>query len=130
MLLSGRPLVPATIDRMFLASRPAGLGGVGLGRLGHGGRGSTAPPRRHPSLWGVLRRYHPGRVLLMGMAMGFGLGLADTRSCGPFAADLQIPRIAVFFAVYAATAIITRVLARRLPEWLGLRPVVVMAWAC
>jgi MFS family permease len=43
-----------------------------------------------------------------------------------FAADLQISRIALFFAVYAATAIVTRVLARRVFAWLGLRPVVVI----
>jgi predicted MFS family arabinose efflux permease len=80
-------------------------------------------PRRRPPIWGLIRRYHPGRVMVMGIAMGFGIGLPTVFLCA-FAAELHIPRIRVFFTVYCVAAITTRILARRMPERLGLRPVV------
>ena len=61
--------------------------------------------------------------MIMGVAMGFGLGLPAT-FLRTFAAELQIPRIGVFFTVYSVTAIATRVVTRRLPERFGLRPIV------
>ena len=36
------------------------------------------PRSRHASPWRLLRRYHPGAVLLVSAATGFGLGLPGT----------------------------------------------------
>ena len=58
-------------------------------------------------------------VLVVGVATGAALVLPAT-FLRTFAADLDIPRIGVFFSVVAVTAVITRVLTRRLPERLGL----------
>jgi MFS family permease len=124
LLLSSQPATAGSIDRLFLASGLLGLLAAAAANWAMAGQ-NHAPPRRHPRAWNLVRRYHPGRVLVMGIAMGFGLGLPGT-FLRAFAADLQISRIALFFAVYAATAIVTRVLARRVFAWLGLRPVVVI----
>ncbi|MCD4727058.1 MAG: MFS transporter, partial [Pirellulales bacterium] len=76
-----------------------------------------------PSLLAILRRHNPGLVLAVGVAMGIGLGLPAT-FLRPFAAELGIPRIGLFFMVYAVTAIITRVLTRRWVERFGPRPII------
>lgn len=78
-----------------------------------------------PSLFGVLRRYHPGAILVLGVAMGLGLGMPGI-FLRTYAADLGIPRLGAFFTVYAATAIITRVLTRRWPERFGTRPIILI----
>ena len=77
-----------------------------------------------PSMWNILRRHNPGAVLAVGVAMGIGLGLPST-FLRPFAAELGIPRIGLFFLVYAATAIATRVLTRRWAERFGPRPLII-----
>jgi MFS family permease len=71
-----------------------------------------------PTLW-LLRRYNPGAVLVVGVACGIGLGLPQT-FLRPYAAELGIARIGLFFSVYAPAAIITRVVTRRWPERFGL----------
>lgn len=80
--------------------------------------------RRMPVVW-LLKRYHPGAVLWAGVAMGFGLGLPGvflTR----YAATLGIPKLAVFFWVYAPTAFLTRMAIRRMPQSYGIRPMIVL----
>jgi MFS family permease len=121
LLLNGQSNGSAEVDRMFLAAGLLGLAGLVSAWWATAGYVHPAP-RRRPPLWGLIRRYHPGRVMVMGIAMGFGLGL-PTIFVRAFAAELHIPRIGMFFTVYSLTAIATRVLARRLPERLGLRPV-------
>jgi len=92
-------------------------------------RGSTPPAKRRrlPTLW-LLRRYHPGAVLLCGVAMGFGLGLPGI-FLRPFTASLGIPGIAVFFWVYAPTAFVMRLSSRRFPERYGIRPMILVGMA-
>jgi len=81
-----------------------------------------------PRLLHLLRRHHPGTVLAVGVAMGMGLGLPGT-FLRTFAADLDIPRISLFFTVYAAAAILTRILTRRWPERFGTRPLILLGMA-
>lgn len=122
LLLSGVAHSVVAIQRMFLAAGCLSLAAFASAYWAT--TGYVYPvPRRRPPLWGLIRRYHPGRIMVMGVAMGFGLGLPAT-FVRTFAAELQIPRIGWFFTVYAVTAIVTRVAARRLPERYGLRPVV------
>ncbi len=82
----------------------------------------------NPSLLSLLRRHHPGVVLAVGVAMGIGLGLPAV-FLRTYAADLGIPRIGLFFMVYAVAAIITRVLTRRWPERFGPRPLILLGTA-
>jgi DHA1 family multidrug resistance protein-like MFS transporter len=71
----------------------------------------------------LLRRHHPGAVLMIGVAMGVALGMPGV-FLRPYAAALDIPRIGLFFMVYAIAAIVTRVLTRRWPERFGTRPII------
>ena len=82
-------------------------------------------PSPGSSLLGVLRRYHPGAVLVVGVAMGLGLGLPGV-FLRTYAAELDIPRIGLFFLVYCAAAIVTRIVTRRWPERFGTRPLIVI----
>jgi MFS family permease len=79
-----------------------------------------------PSMFTVLRRHYSGMVLVVGVAMGMGLTLPNT-FLRTYAAGLHIPRIGLFFLVYAIAAIITRVVARRWFERFGTRPLVLLA---
>lgn len=76
-------------------------------------------------LWEALRRYHPGALLAVGAVMGMGLGL-PTVFLRTYAAELNIPRIGLFFTAYSIVAIVTRVLTRRWPERFGTRPMILL----
>ena len=105
------------VDHMFYAA--AGLSAVAFvfGLLAT--RRYQAPPRRRqPPVLYLLRRYHPGMILLVSIAMGFGLSLPST-FVRPFTAYMNIAGIAVFFTVYAGTGFITRMSIRRFPERFG-----------
>ena len=78
-----------------------------------------------PSLFSIVRRHNPGVVLAVGVAMGMGLGL-PTVFLRTYAADLGIPRIGIFFIVYAVAAIIARVITRRWCERFGHRPIIIL----
>jgi MFS family permease len=82
-------------------------------------------PSPHASLIDVVRRHHPGAVLVVGAATGVGLGLPGV-FLRPYAATLDIPRIGLFFMVYAVAAIITRVLTRHWPQRYGTRLIIVV----
>jgi MFS family permease len=68
----------------------------------------------------VLRRYHPGMLMGIGIVTGIALGMPAT-FLRTIAAELQINRLAPFFTAYALTAIATRLATRRLAEDLGVR---------
>ena len=112
------------VDRMFLVAGALGTCAVVFAGLATRG---LAPPRarRRLPIARLLRRYQPGTVLLVGVALGAGLGLPAI-FLRTYAAELDIPRIGLFFAVYAPTAIATRVLTRRLPERFGLPPMILL----
>ena len=112
----------APLDRMFMVA--AGLCVVSWCFAALATRGYAQRPRRRqpPALW-LLRRYHPGPLLAVGVVMGFGLGLPGV-FLRPFAASLGINEIALFFTVYAPTAFLMRLATRRLPQRLGIRPMI------
>jgi predicted MFS family arabinose efflux permease len=76
----------------------------------------------------LLRRHSPGMVLVVGVAMGVALGFPTT-FLRPHARDLGIPRIGLFFMVYAIAAIITRILTRRWCERFGPRRIILLGLA-
>jgi len=83
----------------------------------------THAPEASP--WNVLRRHCSIPVMVLGVAMGFGLGLPGV-FLRTYAAELGIPRIGLFFLIYAAAAIVTRVLTRRWSERFGPRPIILL----
>ena len=92
-------------------------------------RSETRPKQTHNlSMLSVLRRYHPGTVLAVAAAMGMALGMPGV-FLRPYAARLDIPRIGLFFLVYAVTAIVTRVITRRWAERFGARRIILLGTA-
>ncbi len=108
------------VPRLFLAA--AALTGISLTAAIAATQGQLRPPRRRKiSVWGLLARYHPGGMLIMGIAMGIGLGLPGT-FLSPFARTVGIANIGTFFSAYAVTAFVLRLATRRVPDRLGPTP--------
>jgi MFS family permease len=124
LLFSGHRFAQMQVDAMFVA---AGLLTVAGGLFSYAAtRGQAAPVRRRiPPLLAIVRRYQPGTILLVGAAMGAGVAIPAT-FLRPYAAELGLPRIALFFTVYAPAAIITRIATRRMFERLGVPLMVLM----
>jgi MFS family permease len=87
-------------------------------------RGGESPARRrHLPMTPLLGRYQPGRVLLVGIVAGAALA-QPTVFLRPYAAELNIPHIGLFFTVSALTAMLSRIVLRGLDRWLGLPRVI------
>ncbi|MCA9107802.1 MAG: MFS transporter [Planctomycetales bacterium] len=67
--------------------------------------------KKRPATWLLLRRYHPGRLLLVAVAMGAGIGLIQV-FVRPFSEHLGVANLRVFFLTYAATAFTIRMTTR------------------
>lgn len=112
------------VDRMFIVA--ALLACVAFGFIWMASHGEVQPARRRiPPLMGLLRRYTPVKLLLIGVASGIGLGLPQA-FLRAYAADLDIDRIGLFFSVYAPAAIITRVATRRWFARYGVERIIIL----
>ena len=125
VLLATETIQFRQIERMFVVAGVLCSCGVLFAWIATRGQAVRAVRRNRPPLVWLLRRYHPGMVLLVGASMGLGLGLPGT-FLRPYAAELDILRIGYFFSVYAPTAIVTRILTRRLPERIGVEPMILL----
>jgi MFS family permease len=111
------------LDRLFMLG--AALSAAALVVAWTATRGLARPEKRRGiALTALLRRYHPGSMLLIAMITGLAIGMPAT-FLRTFAAELHIDRIAPFFAVYAVVAIVVRIATRRLSERVGVRPLIV-----
>jgi len=122
------PVTRVHTDHMFLVA--ACLIGLSLLFATLATRGATrrVRQRRQPPLVWLVRRYHPGPILLVSAAMGIGISL-PTIFLRPYTVELAIPRIQTFFIVYAVTAFSVRVATRRFPEQVGIRRMILMGLA-
>lgn len=77
--------------------------------------------RRRPSLWRIVHRYTPVPVALVAIAMGAGFAIPMI-FLRPFAAELHLSRIGLYFAVYSTSAFAARLSTRQLFERHGNRP--------
>lgn len=87
-------------------------------------RGAAKPTkrRRSPPLWWLLRRYNPGLILLMSIATGLGLNL-PTVFLRPYVEHYHLTDgLVMFFNTYPPIAFIMRLTLRRVPDRLGIRP--------
>ncbi len=122
LLLGTDTIHRVQVDRMFLVAGLLTCSSTVFAFLAT--RGSVRPqPQSRPSLWTMLRHYHPGMVLVIGIAMGVALGL-PTVFLRTYTAELGIAKIGLFFGVYTPAAVATRLLTRRLPERFGTKPVI------
>ena len=127
-ILCGHEHVTRTdLDTMFYVA--AALGGLALGCAELATRHEPLPRRRRkpPLLW-LLRRYHPGSVLVLAVVMGTGF-VIPTTFLPTFTKELNIEHTGSFFLVYAVTAFLARVSTRRLPTLVGVRPMIFIGLA-
>lgn len=82
-----------------------------------------APQRQLPPLIPVIKRFHPGVLLLVALAIGIGLGLPAV-FVRPFAEEQGITLMAWFFWTYAPTAFVLRLATRRFSVVYGVRPMI------
>jgi MFS family permease len=127
LMCAGRQLARRDLDRLFVVA--AALAAFSLCCALRATRGDIKPARRRrlPAVW-LVRRYHPGRLLLMGLVMGAGLGMPGT-FVRPYAASLGIGRIGLFFGTYAVTAFLVRLATRRLVQQIGVAGTIVTGMA-
>jgi MFS family permease len=121
-ICAGRQVSRQQTDTMFLL---AALFACSIIPLAWGAtRGSrNVPRRRRTPLIPLLGRYQPGWVLLVGIVAGAALA-QPTVFLRPYAAELHIPHIGLFFTVSALTAVVSRLVLRGLDRRLGLPNVI------
>ncbi len=124
IILGDGPISRADVDHMFDFAGIMGMVGCVFAWLAT--RGETRPvKRRQPPLIWLLRRYHPGVLLLVAMGVGIGVSL-PTAYLRPFTESLGIGGVMLFFWIYAPAAFVTRFLTRRAPEQIGIRPMILL----
>ena len=74
-------------------------------------------------LWTLVRKYHPGWTLLVGFAMGIGIGMPGT-FLSAFASERGIADLGWFWLPYATVAFVVRILTRTLADEWGTRPTI------
>ena len=115
------------LDTMFYVG--AGLGVLAWVAAELATRGVAVPRRRRrPHVFWLLRRYHPGSVMVLGVVMGIGFVLPTT-FLPTFALEHGIERTGPFFLVYAVTAFVARLSTRRFPVLFGVRPMIFIGLA-
>jgi MFS family permease len=123
----GDSITRGDLNAMFVVA--AGLGAASLFCVELATRGEAPPRRRRrPHMAWLLRRYHPGMVLAVAVVMGIGFVLPNT-FLPTYVKSLGIPRTGPFFIVYAATAFVTRLATRRMPQLVGVGPMVYLGLA-
>ena len=85
----------------------------------------TGPMGGIRTLWRLVRSYHPGSTLLVGIAMGIGIGMPST-FLRTFAADRGCDGIRHFFLTYAIVAFVFRIGTRKLADRWGKRPTIIL----
>ncbi|HEY5315736.1 MAG TPA: MFS transporter, partial [Pirellulales bacterium] len=125
----GDRLLGAGMAHRSMFALAAGIGAVALVFAWLATHADLPPARRRrpPLIW-LLKRYHPGPVLLMGMATGFGLGLPPI-FLRPYAVELGIGQLGTFFYPYMFVAFVTRLAIRRLPAVIGIRGMMLVGLA-
>ncbi|HEX4150566.1 MAG TPA: MFS transporter, partial [Pirellulales bacterium] len=106
-------------ELMFVAAAALGSSAIVFGWLAPNGELRPIRRRRLPLVW-IVRRYHPGPIIWMGVAAGFGLGL-PTVFLRPYTRELGIEELGTFFYPYMLVAFVTRLGIRRLPALIGIR---------
>ena len=114
------------VDRLFLWASAISLVAL-IATLQARAFGGPRPPanRRSLPMWWLLKRYHPGAILMVGVAMGLAIGI-PFYFLRPFTERLGIPGIRGFFLVYASVAFSVRLVCRRLPDRWGVRRTVML----
>jgi MFS family permease len=114
------------VQRLFTAAAISGcisLIATAFATRGHLRRKLRKQPLPHL----LIKRYHPGVMLLVAAAMGIGISFPMVY-VRPYTQQLGIDGIKTFFLVYAGVAFAMRISTRRLPERIGVRPMILMGF--
>ena len=107
------------IESMFLWA--AGITLVALLLAAIATHGQVRRRRKpQPPIWALLRRYHPGGFLLVGAAMGIGIGLPHS-FLRMYCLEVGISGIKTFFLTYSVVAFAVRLATRHFPARYGNR---------
>lgn len=128
LLFRSSPIARQHLDRMFLLSALAGGIALIAAVIATRGQVRRRVERRDAAVFPLIRRYHPGILLLVAFAMGLGVGLPGV-FVRAYAAELEIAGIYSYFLVYAFVAFTVRVTTRRLTQHIGIRPVILIGLA-
>jgi MFS family permease len=121
------PITRGDLNAMFIVA--AILGSISFLLAELATRSDPLPRRRRrPHMFWLLRRYHPGFVLALGILLGVGFTIPTT-FLPTFIKDLNIARTGPYFIVYSVTAFVARVATRRLPSVIGVRPMIYLGLA-
>ncbi len=124
---AGAEVTRASVDNIFLIS--AGLALAGVFFAWRATMDPVRPPQRKlPPLIPVIKRFHPGVLLLVALAIGIGLGLPAV-FVRPFGKEHGITVMAWFFWTYAPTAFVVRLATRRFSSVYGVRPMILTGLA-
>jgi MFS family permease len=123
-LLGDGPQSRWQLDRVFLLAALLATMALFFSWMATVGHPAPVVRRRRRPFVRVIRRYSPGPILMVGAATGFGLTL-PTIFLRAFLKQIDITEIALFFAIYPVVGFIARLSIRRLPERLGIRPMII-----
>lgn len=112
------------VAAMFIVAGSLGTAALICAVIATWGRSHRVPSRR-PPMWAVLKRYHPGLLLLVAGVMGIGLALPGV-FVRPFAESLSIQQIYWYFIAYNVVAFSARIISRRLPALIGERRMIAL----
>ncbi|MEW4451626.1 MFS transporter [Bremerella sp. JC817] len=119
IIFAGSGTIESKIQMMFVVALFASCVSIALTFLAtRGDRPQVS--RNHPSLWKLIREYHPGWMLVMSFAMGVGV-LFPQIFLRSYAKEVGITNLSSFFLVYAITAFSFRLMTRKLPERIGVK---------
>jgi MFS family permease len=127
LLCGHETLTRGELNTMFCVAAALGLLSLGCAELATRHEPKPRRRRKPPLVW-LLRRYHPGSMLMLGVVMGVGF-VIPTTFLPTFTKDLGIEHTGTFFLVYAGTAFLARLSTRRFPELFGVRPMILMGLA-
>lgn len=112
----------ASLDALFISMTVFTLLAFAFAWGATNGAVVRVPTRKSPPLWWLIKRYHPGLILLMSVATGIGLNL-PTVFLRPYVEQLGLEYgLVMFFNTYPPIAFVSRLLLRRVPDRLGIRP--------
>jgi len=118
------PITRGDLNSMFIVAAVLGAISLVCGELAT--RHEPPPLRRkRPPMFWLLRRYHPGSVMLLAVMMGIGL-VIPTTFLPAFVEQYGIDDTGTFWIAYAGTAFLARLATRSWPHVVGVRPMILM----
>ncbi len=121
------PITRGDLNALFVVAAALGVFSLFCAELA---TRHEAPPRRGrrpPMVW-LVRRYHPGGVMLLAIVMGIGL-VIPTTFLPAFIEQHGIDHTGTFFLAYAGTAFLARLATRNFPHLFGVRPMIFIGLA-